>query len=221
MAALTAPYNNFDQNFHENAIHYSFGCDPNAHLFGSPGLCWTGNPTIDAYAALLGEVVYLTEEEDSLFGGGSTEFSLQQLHGQPQQQQQLPPSTVVDTYKSTVVEERYNFEHQELNQIGKQIHCVEQQHREADFEEHLQHLADSPQICISDESSLTVDGFTLSVDSECGTELEIEHVPPPLNNKVPFLNDYHTFLSLQQGSLWSYAIGGEVLELQCEEVIDN
>lgn len=160
MAALTAPYNNFELlhggQFNENAIHYSFGCDTNAHLFGSPGLCWTGNP-IDAYAALVGEAVYPTEEEDSLFGGDSGSEFLLQLHGQ----QQLPPPTLVDTYKSsTVVEERYNFEHQELNQIGKQI----QQHREAYFEEQLQHLADSPQICVTDELGLIVDQLLNPID---------------------------------------------------------
>lgn len=181
MAALTAFYNNFDPHgsqFNyintENAIHCSFG--DTAHLFGSPGMSWCGSAGATSFFALdhaailndLGAVEYPTEEE-LLLGGDASEF-LQQFNGHPKALE--------------VADERYSFEHQELNQIGNQAHYQQQR-----ISEQQLHLPDSPQMCASDESGLTTqDVVTVAVESEYFDEVEIKHEPPPLNNKVNCLD---------------------------------
>lgn len=210
MAALTAFYNNFEPHGSQlymngeygMSIHCSFGDSGN--LFGSPGFSWSG----DAYASSssgitsffsdalisplsndLGQVVYPTEEEEDhllQLGGDGSELFLQQLNGSCNINNQL---SLVDTLKTTLVTppespevaevaERYvSFDHQEHNQIQYQSE------REF-FDEQL--LADSPQMCASDESGITSHDVTVAVESELYVELEIKHEPPPLNMKVKF-----------------------------------
>jgi hypothetical protein len=159
----------------------------NSSVFGSPGLSWsdpysacsssynTSGATFD-FACASPQLVYSGGEDVNLLDGDDASEFLQRFGGC---NQPVMHPNLVDTLKNLAesLETPY-LEHQELSNY----HNDQQERRAVRFLEQQLGLApESPQMSPSDESGLSSQDVTFSVDSD---EVVVKHEPPPLNNKV-------------------------------------
>lgn len=232
--ALPGFYNNEPHSNHlygnidSGGVASFFG--DNSSVFGSPGMSWSGHElsyssccssyntpgaSFDfACASPLSDepqLVYPTEEDNvNLLGGDDASEFLQRFSGC---NQPVMHPNLVDTLKNLVTPlespETPYFEHQELNQYQWEQQ-EEQERRAVQFlEQQLGLTPESPQMSPSDESGLSSQDVTFSVDSD---EDFVKHEPPPLNNKVepPFSRRFKLFWKIHLYSSLNSGVSGGI-----------